>query len=209
MANGVDLPLLSATFASVGTIAGTEGHDAQTAVAVAQATATLARTEAHDTSVAVAVFKSSAVLTRTETADSRALVGHFMATATMGFAADLETHDGLAGVGHFSTIAGPASVKVEWFYPPTFGARRPTGFHIYIGAGVPDYTTVAATVAYSAGFANSFQTTLANLVDGITYTIGVRAFNLVAEETNTATVTVTADSTGPLPVTTLTATAVV
>jgi hypothetical protein len=37
--------------------------------------------------------------------------------------------------------------------------------------------------------------------------IGVRAFNAVAEETNTKTVTVTADATGPSAVNSLTATA--
>ena len=46
-------------------------------------------------------------------------------------------------------------------------------------------------------------------MDGVTYVIGVRAYNATAEEPNTMTVTVTADATGPEPVDSLTAVAAV
>ena len=42
-------------------------------------------------------------------------------------------------------------------------------------------------------------------MNAIAYTIGVRAYNATAEESNTTTVTVIADSVGPSPVTSLTA----
>ncbi len=109
--------------------------------------------------------------------------------------------------------AGPgnASARIEWGYPTTYGARKPTGFHVYATAlpGSMSYVTPAATVLYSAGFANTFQTTLTGLDDGTTYRIGVRAYNAVSEETNVVTCTVTADATGPSPVVGLSASAVV
>jgi hypothetical protein len=103
-----------------------------------------------------------------------------------------------------------ASIKIEWYYPTTRGAKTPTGFHVYQGTGgMPDYSTVAATVLYSTGFFNMFQAKLTGLTNGTAYTIGVRAYNASGEETNTTTVTVTADSTGPNPVDSLMATAIV
>jgi len=62
------------------------------------------------------------------------------------------------------------------------------------------YSTPAATVLYSSMIANTFVANLAGLSNGVTYLVGVRAYNAVAEEPNTSAVTVTAVSIGPLPV---------
>ncbi len=103
----------------------------------------------------------------------------------------------------------PASVKVEWHYPLTTGPRKPVGFHVYIGTPTVSYASPAATVLYSSGFANTFQAKLTGLTDGVVYQVGVRAYNASAEEPNVNVVSVTADSTGPGPVVSLTATAIV
>lgn len=94
-------------------------------------------------------------------------------------------------------IAG-GGIRVEWGY--SAATARPLGFHVYIGPGPPDYSTVAATVAFTAGRAGVWSATLAGLIDGTTYVVGVRAFASVIEETNTATASATADATGPLAV---------
>ena len=96
-------------------------------------------------------------------------------------------------------LAGGA-IRAEWIYPPTYGPKTPTGFHVYTGVGALSYATPTATVAWGTGIANSFVTNMTGFTDGTTYTVGVRAFNATAEETNTNTVTVTAIATGPAPV---------
>ena len=120
------------------------------------------------------------------------------------------------GLRAFALAGG--SVKVEWHFPLTTGGnlaaaasspRKPVGFHVYIGIPSVSYASPAATVLYSAGFANTFAATLAGLMDGVVYSIGVRAYNASAEEPNTAFVTVTADSTGPSPVVSLVGMAIV
>ena len=141
------------------------------------------------------------------------------------------------GLRTFATSGG--GIRVEWWYPATPGPRAPTGFHVYAsghasygavpnivvpgnsaavndgsvtatGKGAtPNYSTPAATVLYSAGIFNTFQSNLDSLSDGIQYTVGVRAFNASGEEQNTTVVTVTADATGPAAVDSLTATAIV
>jgi hypothetical protein len=101
------------------------------------------------------------------------------------------------------------SIRVEWAYPSVNRAKLPTGFHVYTGTGgVPSYITPAATVAYSSGIAGTFSTMFTDLTDGATYTIGVRAFNGFAEEQNSTAVSVAADATGPLPVDSLSGTAI-
>ena len=106
----------------------------------------------------------------------------------------------------FAQAAG--SIRVEWYYPQSAGPTAPTGFNVYTGTGgSPDYESPAATVAFSAGIANTFVSDLTGFIDGMVYTIGVRAFNATAEESNTNTVSVTADATGPAAVVALTATA--
>jgi hypothetical protein len=96
----------------------------------------------------------------------------------------------------FAIKAG--GIRVEWGYPQA--AAKPLGFHVYLGSGPPDYTTVAATVAFNLGRAGVWLADLAGLVDGTTYVVGVRAFSSTIEETNTATATATADATGPTAV---------
>ncbi len=96
-------------------------------------------------------------------------------------------------------------MRIEWPYPILDRARAPTGFTFTLGpAGLPNYSSPAATVLFDAGIANTFACNLAGLIGGTTYTIGVRAYNAIAEEANTNTVTVTADATGPSPVVQLT-----
>ncbi len=73
-----------------------------------------------------------------------------------------------------------------------------------LGGGV-NYATPAATVSFQAAIAGTFVANLAGLSNGVAYMIGVRAYNGVAEEPNTNTVTVKADSVGPGPVISLTA----
>ena len=108
-----------------------------------------------------------------------------------------------SGLRAFALAAG--SIRVEWYYPPTSGAKAPSGFHVYTGtAGTPSYIMAVATVSFSTGIANSFVANMTGLVDGMTYTIGVRAYNATAEEPNTTAVTVTAIATGPEPVDRLT-----
>jgi hypothetical protein len=104
-----------------------------------------------------------------------------------------------SGLRAFALVGG--SIRVEWYYPPTSGAKTPSGFHVYTGSGgTPNYTMPAATVLLSTGIANSFVANMAGFSDGTPYSIGVRAFNGTAEETNPATVTVTAIATGPAAV---------
>jgi hypothetical protein len=101
-------------------------------------------------------------------------------------------------------MAGGA-IRVEWYYPPSSRPKTPTGFYVYLGTnGTPNYATPAATVAYSTGIANSFVANITGPAGGTTYVVGVRAYNVAAEETNTNTVTVTADSAGPGAVVSLT-----
>ena len=106
----------------------------------------------------------------------------------------------------FATAAG--SIRIEWYYPPSAGVKAPTGFNVYTGTGgSPGYASPAATVPFSTGIANTFVSNLTGFIDGTTYTIGVRAYNAIAEESNGNTVTVTADATGPAAVGALTGTA--
>ena len=90
------------------------------------------------------------------------------------------------------------TVRVEWPYPVVNLANVPTGFHVYIGTGgIPNYAMPAQTVLFNTGIANTFSANIVGLTDGNTYTIGVRAFNAAAEETNTNGISVTVNATGP------------
>jgi hypothetical protein len=110
------------------------------------------------------------------------------------------------GMRAFALAGG--SIRVEWTYASANRATLPTGFQVYIGTGgTPNYATPAATVLYASAIANTFVANLNGLTNGTTHTIGVRAYNATAEETNTSTVNVTADATGPAAVDSLTATA--
>ena len=108
----------------------------------------------------------------------------------------------------FATAAG--GIRVEWAYNTINPLPVPTGFHVYIGTGgTPNYGAVKATVSFAASIGATFVANLASLTNGITYTIGVRAYNAVAEERNTSTVNVTADNVGPSAVLELTGGAIV
>jgi hypothetical protein len=104
------------------------------------------------------------------------------------------------------------TIRVEWAYNTINPLPVPTGFHVYKGTGgTPNYASPAATVSFNGAIAGSgaFLADLAGLTDGVTYTIGVRAYNSTAEEPNTVTVDCAADATGPSAVLSLTATAIV
>ncbi len=103
-----------------------------------------------------------------------------------------------------------ASIRVEWSYPPTRGPAAPTGFNVYIGTGgTPSYSSPAATVAFSTGILSTFICNLPGLSGGTTYSIGVRAYNAVGEETNAVVVSVIADADGPAAVDSLVVTPIV
>lgn len=112
------------------------------------------------------------------------------------------------GLRAYASAAG--SIVVEWAAAAvTVAARRPVGFHVYIGTGgTPSYASPAATVSYASAIAGAYQKVLTGLVDGTTYAVGIRAYNATSEETNTTTVSVTATSSGPLPVVSLSGSAV-
>ena len=93
----------------------------------------------------------------------------------------------------FATAAG--TIRVEWAYNTINPSPAPTGFHVYIGTGgTPSYVTPAATVSFFSAIGGTYVADLAALTGGIVYTVGVRAYNGIAEEPNTSTVNVTADS---------------
>ena len=104
-------------------------------------------------------------------------------------------------------LAGGA-LRIEWTYPPTVGAMAPTGFNVYLNPGTLSYTAPTAVVAAGAVLpGGSYVANVPGLADGVTYIVGVRAYNATGEETNTATVTATADAIGPTAVTGLSAVA--
>jgi hypothetical protein len=99
-------------------------------------------------------------------------------------------------------------IRVEWTYPPTRGPKTPTGFHIYFGTtGTPNYSSPVATVPFGSALAGVYVFNSAALSNNTAYTIGVRAINATAEESNNSTVTATAVSVGPNAVVSLTAVA--
>jgi hypothetical protein len=104
-----------------------------------------------------------------------------------------------SGLRAFALAGG--SIRAEWYYPRASSAKAPSGFHVYTGsAGTPSYTMPTTTVLFSAGIANSFVANMTGFTDGTIYSVGVRAYNATAEETNMTTVTVTAIATGPAAV---------
>jgi len=100
------------------------------------------------------------------------------------------TCSGSVRQGLFSAARSPFSVL------PRPGLVRWSGA---LGSSL-NYSQPAATVLSSTMIANTFVCNIPGLSDGVTYLVGVRAYNAVAEEPNTNTVSVTADATGPLPV---------
>jgi hypothetical protein len=98
------------------------------------------------------------------------------------------------------------SIRVDWAYPGIgLGLAQPTGFHVYLGSGgSPDYADPVATVVAGTALLGQYTTLLTGLSNGVTYQVGVRAFNAVAEEQNTFTTSVVAISVGPSAVVGLT-----
>jgi hypothetical protein len=110
------------------------------------------------------------------------------------------------GLRAFATAGG--GIRAEWSYNVINPTPVPTGFHVYIGTPTVSYSSPAATVSFQAAIAGTFVANIPGLTSGDVYQVGVRAYNGVAEEPNTVTVTVTADSVGPSPVISLAAIAV-
>ena len=102
-------------------------------------------------------------------------------------------------------LAG-GSIRVEWSYNTINPQPVPTGFHVYTGIGSVSYGSPAATVSFQSAIAGSFVANISGLSNGVTYSVGVRAYNATAEEPNTTAVTVIADSVGPSAVVFLSAT---
>lgn len=99
-------------------------------------------------------------------------------------------------------------IRVEWTSYATEAARRPLGFHVYLGTTpTPDYSTAVATIAWTDQRQGCFTANLSNLVDDVTYSIGVRAFNDVGEEQNTFALSIKADGDPPSQVESLEAVA--
>ena len=104
-----------------------------------------------------------------------------------------------------------AALRVEWTAQPVAGPSAPLGYHIYLNPSpalsyaLPTATVLAGTVLPGG----SFSVDVPGLLNGVQYLIGVRAYNAVAEEANTNTVTATPDSEGPSQVTGLSAVATV
>jgi hypothetical protein len=97
-------------------------------------------------------------------------------------------------------VAG-GRVRVEWVCPCGDARRQPTGFHVYLSSGTgPNYSQPVATVLWSSSRTGGFASDLSNLVDGVGYTVAVRAFNAVGEEPNTISLAISADNTPPTPV---------
>jgi hypothetical protein len=89
-------------------------------------------------------------------------------------------------------------IRVEWICPIGNPSRQPIGFHVYISLGSTiDYSKPAVTVPWPSGRFNVFTADQAGLRDGAVYSISVRAYSAIGEESNTVAVTVKADGTPP------------
>ena len=104
--------------------------------------------------------------------------------------------DAPVGLRAFPLAGG--KVRVEWTSPYTDPRRKPLGFHIYMELATSSgSSTLVSTIPWSRGRLGWFSTDLAGLAEGLSYSIGVRAFNAVGEESNARVVTVEVDSTPP------------
>jgi hypothetical protein len=108
---------------------------------------------------------------------------------------------------HLTVDPAAGGAVVHWSYPFTAAATRPTGFRIYAGSPTPDYGTVLTTVAYYRSPIAVFRATLTGLTPGVTYRVGVRAYNASGEETNTTVADVTIPASAPSNVDSLAGTA--
>jgi hypothetical protein len=112
-----------------------------------------------------------------------------------------------APIGLVATIGRNSSVSLSWQYARGSSLAPPTGFHVYLGTPTPNYAMPIATVPYLSA-SISFRATVSGLTSGAPYQAVVRAYNGVEEEGNTDAVSFTPSSTGPLPVDSLTGSAV-
>lgn len=99
------------------------------------------------------------------------------------------------------------TVVIEWAWPYLDGRRLVKWFNIYLGrTGAVVFGRPAATVHYPALKAGvfHFRAVLPGLLDGIGYSVVVRAANAFGEEQNTTTANFTARSSGPAPIGSLT-----
>jgi hypothetical protein len=83
-----------------------------------------------------------------------------------------------------ATASGGA--QVSWAWLPRPNEANPTGFRVWLTAGVTVNYAAAptATVAFVAG-RRAYGAALTGLVAGTTYSIGVRAYNAAGDEPNT------------------------
>lgn len=96
-------------------------------------------------------------------------------------------------------------VVAEWSHSGGTPENAPTGFHVYTGFPVPDYSAPVATVSATA-LLGAFSARLTGLTDG-PLALAVRAFNHTSQEDNEVFITVVVDGTPPGPVDGLTAVA--
>jgi hypothetical protein len=106
---------------------------------------------------------------------------------------------------HARAFPGPGGTAVvEWADPHLDPARLPAGFHVYLGRGSVAWYAPAARVPFQGGPRLAFfRCVLVGLLDGVTYKVGVRAFNASGEECNARSVSVVGRATGPAAVASL------
>jgi hypothetical protein len=110
------------------------------------------------------------------------------------------------GLRAFSLAGG--ILRVEWSCQGLGVSRQPIAYHLYLGTGLlPDYSRPVATVLRSSQSLGTFSADLSGLSVGVRYSIGVRAYNSVGEESNTIVLYVTADGDPPAVVDSLQAVA--
>jgi hypothetical protein len=89
-------------------------------------------------------------------------------------------------------------IQLEWSCPCSDPRRQPDGFRVYLGPEPAiDYSRPIAIVATSSSASGAFSTTVGDLVNGVSYLIGVRAFNSIGEENNLRSIVIVADQTPP------------
>lgn len=100
------------------------------------------------------------------------------------------------GLIALATEAGGCLVR--WAYPFVSPSPVPTGFKVWITAGLTvNYAaTPDETVDYVPGI-RDYSATLAGLSDATTYAVGVRAYTATADDPNTDLYIVVGDSTPP------------
>jgi hypothetical protein len=101
------------------------------------------------------------------------------------------------------------ALRVRWAYNPRGQGGAPTGFKVWIttGGSVNYAASPSTTVAYDPNkqiFSVDFAAS--TLTDGTTYSVGVRAYNSTATETNTVSSAIIGQATGPTAVEALTVT---